>query len=345
MKMKNLLIPAFIAVTAMASANELNLSNFLTNTSFRGDARVRYQAHSEKDKDNHDNLDARLRLNFATKINENVSFGYRMRIGETTLGQSGNGLTTQRLFMDYKTGDHNLRVGRMGTPLFILSNMFIDTTVDGIAYSTKIQDTQIRAGYLVLNSNKLEKEKEKEEDKSVNSTLADENTMLYVQGIHTMNIGENKLDLEASLYLEQNADMNKKAVKPVTNKDLTIFTLGAQYTMNLGEGQALEMARLRAQYVMSDADDNNMGYTAGVLFGSSCLRNKGSWQGEVEFKVAEANSFVARTAKNNEQIIKLGAQTYVAPNSVLEVTYEMIESVEGSTVDKNIVSAILKYSF
>lgn len=321
MKMKNLLIPAFIAVTAMASANELNLSNFITNTKFSGDARVRYQADSEEETDK---IDARLRLNLNTKINDNFSFGARVRLAERKLGAgtSREAVQTERLFMNYKTGNHNLTVGRMGTPIHILSNMIIDTNVDGIAYSTKIQDTQIKAGYLMLK---------RTEDK-----IADSNNMFYAQGVHTMNLGDNKLDLEASVYLEQEGT------------ELTVFTLGAQYTMNLGEGQALEMTRLRAQLIMSDEDDDNMGYTAGVLFGSKSLNKKGAWQGEIEYKVLEAAAFIGATdleSKLDQQIIKLGALAYIAPNTNLEVTYEMIEKESTGDTMNNILSVILNHSF
>lgn len=323
MKMKRLLLPTLFAISIMANADELKLSNFITSTTFSGDARLRYFfTDNTTETADSDALSTRLRLNTRTKINESFSLGTQLVLGSKTLGTESSNVTFNRIFMDYKDGENTIRAGRMYAPVYVFSDMFMDVNIDGIAYSTKIKDTQLKAGLLILKSEATAK-------------TSDENTVLYTEAVHNLKLGENKLLLSAGVFMEDESKGN-------TKEGLNILTLGAEYTHNL-KG-ALEMAQLRGQYVKSDANNDNLGYTLGVVIGSKSLNNKGSWQGIAEYKVAEANSFL-NVATLDREILKFGVSTCIAPNSNLEMTYEMIEAEKDNTVDKNVLTFTLNHSF
>lgn len=323
MTMKKILFASFIIVSTMINAEDLKLSNFITNTSFSGDARVRYAfTDDENSTADSDAFSTRLRLNTNTRINENFSFGTRLTLANRTLGGTETNVAFNRIFMDYKEKNYSIRAGRMYAPVYIFSDMFMDVDVDGIAYSKKIKDTQLKAGYLILKSD-------------ASAKASDENTILYTEGVHTFNLGENKLLISTAVFLEDET-------KTSTTDGLNILTVGAEYTHKLSG--SIEMAKLTGQYIKTDADADNVGYTLGVIAGSKSLNNKGTWQGIVEYKVAEANSFLS-VATLNREIIKFGASTYIAPNSNLEMTYEMIESENDNSVDKNVLTFTLNNNF
>ena len=326
--MKKLIIPAFLAVVALANAEELKLSNYILNTSFSGDARVKYEMDSyDKTTSDADYFTTRLRLNTTTKINDNFSFGSRLRFQKEPIGSDTDGtVSLQRLYMDYKTGNHSIRVGRMGSPLYLLNDMLIDTNVEGLAYSTKFNNTQLKAGFLLRNA-------------KTTTETSDENSIIYAQGIQTIKIGENKLVVEASAYSEDNKETSPK------NQAEKAFTLGAEYTQSLTG--PIQMAQIKGQYIMTDADDDNSGYSAGLVIGSKEIKEKGSWQGIAEYKSLEKNGFiyVNSDTKLDQKIAKIGAIAYVAPNTNLEVTYEMYDYVPSSKEDKNVLSTTLNYTF
>lgn len=324
MTIKKLLLASFLAVGTMANADELKLSNFITNTTFSGDARLKYATiNYDNSTSDSDAATTRLRLNTNTKINDSFSVGTRLTLSNRTLGGAENTVTFNRIFMDYKEKNYSIRAGRMYAPVYVFSDMFMDVDVDGIAYSTKIKNTQLKTGYLILKSEPTSK-------------TSDENTVFYVEGVHNVNIGENKILFSAATFLEDES-------KSSTSDGLNIMTLGAEYTHKLGG--TIDIAQLKGQYIQSDADTSNKGYTLGVSLGTKTLKNKGDYQGSIEYKVAEKNSFLSTSDYLNQKIIKLGATSYIAQNSNLEINYEMIESKEGDTVDKNILSFTLNHSF
>lgn len=338
--MKKFLIPAFLAVVALANAEDLKLSSYILNTTFNGDARVRYdvQNYDTPTTVNADNnyFSTRLRLNTTTKINDNFSFGTRLKFQKNPIGNAVDSttdkavnadLSVERLYMDYKVGNNNVRVGRMGSPIYILSDILIDTNVEGIAYSTKINDTQLKAGYLLKNA-------------STTAETSNENSVTYVQGVQTFKFGKDKLVTEVSGYSEDKG--NSTSTKA---KDLKTVTLGGEYTLSLDS--IVEMAQIKGQYISSDADDNNIGYTTGVVVGSKAINKQGTWQVALDYKKLEKNAFpyISNDTLLDQKITKVTATTYVAPSTNLEVAYEIHDYISSSTKNNNILYAALNYTF
>lgn len=327
--MKKILIPAFIAVSMLANAEELKLANFLTNTSIAGDARILYTlTDTDGASVTPDYYTTRLRLNTSTKINNNFSYSMRLKFEDSVIGDSTKStISVDRLFVDYKVGKHSLRVGRMGTPLYVLSNMLIDTDVEGFAYSTKFGETQLKAGYLLKNS-------------ATGTETRDENSIVYVQGVQGIKLGNNKLSVEASAYSEDNLTTANKTSNPAEKA----FTLGAEYTQNLNS--PVQMAIAKGQITMTDADNDNTGFTFGLTVGSKAIKEKGNWQGTAEYKSIEKYGFInSGAAKLDQKITKASAITYVAPNTNLELAYTITDYNDTTKKDTNIIEASLNYSF
>ncbi len=325
--MKKLLIPAFIAVSMMANAEEVKLANFLTKTAIAGDARVLYNVtDTDGASTTPDYYTSRLRLNTTTKINDNFSYGMRLKFEDVIIGNTDKAvLTVDRAFMDYKMGAHSLRVGRMGSPIYVLSDMLIDTDVEGFAYSTKFNDTQVKAGFLLKNA-------------ATSTETADENSIIYVQGIQTIKLGTGNLLVEASAYSETKE-------KTSTAKDMTAFTAGAEYSLSL-DG-SVSMAKAKGQISMSDADDDNTGFTIGLTAGAKEIKAKGNWQGTVEYKSMDKNAFITVNGdtKLDRKVTKASFITYIAPSTNLELAYTMTDFNATATKDKNVLEASLNYSF
>ena len=340
--MKKFLIPAFLAVVALANAEELKLSNYILNTTFSGDARVRYDVKNydtnSSSQTDSDYFSTRFRLNTTTKINDNFSFGTRIKLQKSPIGNAVDSSTNkginadisiERLYMDYKIGNNTIRVGRMGSPIYILSDMLIDTNVEGIAYSTKFNDTQLKAGYLLKNS-------------ADSTETSDENSIIYAQGVQTFKLAENKLLVEASVYLEDKG--NSTSTKA---QDIKAFTLGGEYTLALNN--TIEMAQIKGQYITSDADNDNVGYTAGLVIGSKAIKQQGTWQVAVDYKKVEKSAFpyISNDTVLDQEVTKIAATTYVAPNTNLELAYEIHDYISSSNSTKNydLSYVALNYTF
>ena len=133
MNMKKFLVPAFIAASFMANADEVKLSNLLTNTKFTADTRLNYISKDD-DAGNKENSDLRLRfrLNFDSQVNEFASVKGRVRLtndydlGDNTVKGTSEkaSLFTDILYFDYKKGNHELLAGRY-TPFYKISNFFL----------------------------------------------------------------------------------------------------------------------------------------------------------------------------------------------------------------------------
>ncbi len=331
MNMKKFLVPAFIAASFMANADEVKLSNLLTNTKFTVDTRLNYISKDD-DASNKENSDLRLRfrLNFDSQVNEFASVKGRVRftddydLGDNSVKGSSDksSLFTDILYFDYKKGNHELLAGRY-TPFYKISNFFYtDGEKEGVGYLGKLGNTDLRAGYL-LSSN------------DDNTEITDKANYMYLQAVHNLKFENSSLKLSA-------AGMAINQKKGSTSDDSKGFMLGADYTQNLSS--VIECAQIRGEYIQTDDDGENKGYSMGVVFGSKKIEKAGDWKAEVEYKEAEKNNSLAKN--KNQQNIKLWAQTYIAPKMDLEVEYNIRETLKGTkTVDYSELQVSINHKF
>lgn len=326
--MKKFLVPAFIAISVLANADEIKLSNFLTNTTFGGDTRINYAATDNKISDSQaDIVSTRFRLNLNTKLNDNVSVNAQLRLTngyELGGANTSKDVVTEFLNLNYKVGNHLIQVGRL-SPLYSLNSFLLtDGDKDALAYSTKIKNTQLKAGIVFPydSSNR-------------SSELSDRSKILYGQAIHTLNIGKDTLATDVTGLGVQQDSKN-------TAKDVTGFILGAKYTHNL-EGP-VEFIQGKAQIAQSNNSGDTTGFVVGVTLGDNNLKKMGDWKAEVEYKVTEKDNNIANT--KNVDNIKIWAQTYVAKNSNVEIEFNKRGTYKGTkTVDSQSLSVSLNHSF
>lgn len=326
--MKKLLIPAFIAISAFASADEIKLSNFLTSTTFGGDTRINYSVTDTNTTNTQaDVLSTRFRLNLNTKITDNISVGTQLRLTngyELGGANASKDVVTEFLNLNYKVGNHLIQVGRL-SPFYSLNSLLLtDGDKDAIAYSTKINNTQVKAGVTLPYS---------ASDRS--SELADRSKILYGQAIHTMNVGKDVLAIDATgLVVQQDTKS--------TSKDSTGIIVGARYTHNMTG--AVEFIQAKAQLAQSTNSGDTTGFVAGVTLGDNSLKKLGDWKAELEYKVTEKDNEIANT--KNVSNIKVWGQTYVGKNSNLELELNKRETYKGTkTVDYQSLSVSLNHSF
>lgn len=333
MNMKKFLVPAFIAASFMANADEVKLSNLLTNTKFTADTRLNYISKDD-DAGNKENSDLRLRfrLNFDSQVNEFASVKGRVRLtndydlGDNTVKGTSEkaSLFTDILYFDYKKGNHELLAGRY-TPFYKISNFFLtDGEKEGVGYLGKFGNTDLRAGYL-LTSN------------ADNTEITDKSDIMYLQAVHSLKFENSVLKLEA-------AGMAIDQPKGSTSDDSKGFMLGADYTQNLSS--VVEYAQIRGEYIQTDDDGENKGYSMGVVFGSKKIEKAGDWKAEVEYKEAGENNTIAPVKNRDQKNIKLWAQTYIAPKMDLEVEYNIREKLKGpKTVDYSELQVSINHKF
>lgn len=336
--MKNLFIPAFIAVTMLANANEIKLSNVLLNTTLSGDARINYYYTDNQitDKEN-DDIRTRVRLNFSTKVNDFATINGRIRLtSDYELGSSDEGtvingsnttasLFTDILYFDYKKGNNEILAGRF-SPFYKINDFFVtDGERDGIGYVTKIGTTDLRAGYLFASN-------------ETDTEIMDKKNLLYAQAVYNLASTTNTLKLELTGIATSQTEQEKSS----TIEDSKGILVGADFTQNLNS--AVEFIQIRGQYIQTDDDGENKGNSIGVLFGSKNIAKLGDWKAEVEYKSAGANNSLAKSA--NQENLKIWAQTYVSPKMNLELEYNNRETLKGAkTVDYSAMSVSLNHSF
>lgn len=333
MKNKKLFLLSTILTIFSISANaeEVKLSNVLLNTTLSGDARINYYYKDDaKAVTENGDLRTRLRLNFATKINDFSKVIGRTRItsdyelgGNTVGGSTASSiLATDILYFDYKKGSHEILVGRFA-PFYKINDFFVtDGEREGFGYVTKIANTDLRAGYLFKSD--LD-----------NKEIADNANYMYIQGVHNLKFAKGSLKIEATgIALNQE--------KGSSTKDSKGVLLGADYTQNLNSG--VEFVQVRGQYVQTDDNGKNTGNSIGVVFGSKNIAKLGDWKAEVEYKSAGKNNSLAKST--NQENVKLWAQTYVSPKMNLELEYNKRETLEGTkTVDYSTLGVSLNHSF
>lgn len=344
MNIKKLMVPILLSFSVMINAEELNLSNFVKNTSFSGDARINYSAtgYSINGTDT-DRLSTRFRLNLSTKINDNLSVNGQLRFTDGySLGTTGNigsetpsastagsDFYTRNLYFNYKKGNHQLQIGRVAAPFYSLNGFLMtDGDKDAIAYSTKIDNTQLKAGYVFLNNGT---------DSSLNSTeISDKKRALYFQAIQNIAINKDSLAVEATGIA---VTQDKKS----SDDNVNAVILGASYTHQMTE--IIEMVQGKAEYaqILNDKDDNS-GLSVGIAFGDNSLKKLGDWKAEAEYKMAGANNVIANS--KNQKNMKLWFQTYAGKNSNLEVEYNKRDTYKGTkTVDYSSLEISLNHTF
>lgn len=327
------ILPVFLALITASNAEELKLSNFLTNTKISGDARVNY-SYTDNDfaKTKNSDLRTRFRLSLSTKINDFAAINARVRFtndyelgGLNASGSTASSvLFTDILYFDYKKGNNEVLAGRFSS-FYKISDFFItDGESEGIGYVTKIGATDLRAGYLFASN-------------EADTEIADKKSFAYAQAVYNLKADKSLLKLEATGIALTQAESS-------TNDDVKGILLGADYTYDMSS--IVEFVQVRGQYVQSDEDGENKGNSIGVVVGSKSIAKLGDWKAELEYKSAGKDNSLAKSSNKNQKNVKVWAQTYVSPKINLELEFNKRDTLKGAkAVDNSTMSVSLNHSF
>lgn len=333
MNVKKILVPAFIATTIMANAEDLKLSSLLTSTTISGDARVNYCVtdNSYANTENSD-LRTRFRLNLSTKVNDFATINARVRLtndyelgtANASASTASSVLFTDIFYFDYKKGTNEVLAGRF-SPFYKINDFFItDGESEGLGYVTKIGNTDLRVGYL-LGSNEAD------------TKIIDKKSFAYGQAVYNLKSDKSLLKFEATGIALTQSEIS-------TSDNVNGILLGVDYTQNLNS--AVEFIQVRGQYIKTDETGENTGNSVGVVIGTKNIDKFGDWKAEIEYKSAGKNNSLAKSTNQNQKNVKVWAQTYVSPKMNFELEYNKRDTLKGTkTVDYSTLSASLNHTF
>jgi hypothetical protein len=314
----------FLLITALAgAAEEVTLPKFIKNTNIKGDFRFRYEnSKNEGDETARERGRVRIRLGFDTKVNEKWNVAYRFTSDNITLTKphESKSLMTDYAYAKYSNNGNCLYIGRFTNPLFILSDILWDYNMEGAAFSKKISQTQLTAAYLI------KEEVAKGSDPSI----------ALIQVMQNIGIRDNSLKGELSYY-------NQMAGGDLPN----ITTAGLEYTHAIGIEKVMEQLKIRTQYILSDADENNKGYSLSLLTGTKTLSEVGNWQVLVEYKLLEKEAWIENlgaVALGKKQL-KFNIEAAIAKSSVIEAAYLITDNESGTTAENKTLQVNLKHYF
>jgi len=323
--------------------------DFLKNTKFSGDLRVRYQHESIEGNPNRDRGRIRARWGFKTQVNENTEIGLRLATGvgeQTSTNQTFDNAFSEknfwldRAYVKYKFNENFSVVGgKMENP-FISTDAIWDSDInpEGLAFIFKTNN-----GFVINSGIFPVKE------------IKDDPNDPYIYGIQIGfdgKIAERKLKLVGGLYYTLNFIGKKQETVSPLYKDVKGNTLDAsgKYIYEyrpfdiLFEFTPFEVGKqpvkIYADYFknMYTGVSKNTGYLFGLSIGK--LKEKNDWVLEYNYRRIDGDATLAIFADSDingggtdlkGHKISFGYQ--LNKNSSLGITYFIGEGI-GSRTDK-----------
>lgn len=291
---------------AVAKTDSDKISSWIKNTSFKGDARIRYEVHERDTKADRHRARLRFRWGFDTKVNEQIKAGFRIATGDSAQASSANQTFTNsfndksiwldRAYVTYTpVTNFSLTGGKMANPFYATNLVWSgDLNPEGVITQLNIPtqgNVFATAGFFPVYE------------------LKDSYDDLYMLGFQ-LGYANARFKAAASYY-------NYDGLKGSTAKDVSpsfydkgntlssgkyvydyqLFNLTAELKpFEIPMGEKNLPVKLYADYVKNLADDvkNREGYLFGVQFGSAKAKN--TWQLSYDYRRLEADAVVDFTA-------------------------------------------------
>ncbi len=333
---------------ASAKADTDKIPGWIKNTSFKGDARIRYEFQDREGKSDRNRARLRFRWGFDTDVNENLKAGFRVATGDSTQASSANQTFTNsfddkpiwldRAYIFYSPNKNiSLAGGKIPNPFFNTNLVWSgDLNPEGIILQAHLPvpgDLFAAAGYLPLYEMKDD---------------TDDPYMLGFQAGYAGQATGMKFKAAVSYYhFESLKGVKAEDLSPSFSNQGNTLAGGnyaydyrllnftgeiVPFTIPLGEN-GLPL-KLYADYVKNLADgvDDNEGYLLGIKLGSS--KKKNTWEIGYDYRQIEADSVTDFMTDGSfcgggtdSKGHTIGIKYAPSDNSTLGVTYIIAEAL------------------
>lgn len=285
---------------AVAKTDSDKISNWIKNTSFKGDARIRYEVHDRDAKDDRHRTRLRFRWGFDTKVNDQIKAGFRIATGDSAQASSANQTFTtsfddkpiwlDKAYVTYSpVKNFSLTGGKMTNPFYNTNLVWSgDLNPEGAIAQLNIPaqgNIFATAGYFPIYENK-----DDYEDPYMLGFQAGYSNSRFKIAAAYFNYdglkGGTAATISPSFENKGNTLSGGKYVY-----DYQLFNATAELTpFEIPIGEKKLPVKLYADYVKNVADDvkNDKGYLFGIQLGGAKAKN--TWQLNYDYRRLEADA-------------------------------------------------------
>jgi hypothetical protein len=341
------------------------LPSFITNTTFKGDLRLRYQ-YSDRDngRKNRNRGRYRFRLGMETKVNDKVDVGFGIASGgddpRSTNQTMGDSFSTPdiRLNLAYATYTPfdwlTLVGGKFKNPLWTPNGWLWDGDInpEGVSLSMnrKVGGVElfINNGFWILDEK---------------SSSSRDPAMVVVQPGFNAKLGENAYVTGAVGYynfinvkdseLDFSSETNTRNPDDTYKYDPDALVVSAELgTKNTGI-DFIPYAAVYGDYVKAfDPDSKDTGYMGGVKFGHEKAKALGQWTLALYYQRLEKDAWLdilpdsdAYDGETNNKGFVAKLDVGLMKNVSLSSAWYQTERISGSSDDEDVVQVDLNFKF
>ncbi|MCM8829529.1 MAG: putative porin [Candidatus Omnitrophica bacterium] len=341
---------------AIAKTDVDKISKWIKNTSFKGDARIRYEVHDRELKDDRHRTRLRFRWGFDTKVNDQIKAGFRIATGDSAQASSANQTFTNsfddkpiwldRAYITYTPAafkNLSFTGGKMSNPFYNTNLVWSsDINPEGVITQIDIPITPTpgkifaTAGYFPVYESKddykdpymlgLQAGYENNRFKSAVSYY-------HYDGLK----GGVAKNISPSFYDKGNTLSGGKYVY-----DYHLLNLTTELTLiELPFGENKMPLKLYGDYVNNIADDvkNKEGYLFGIKLGKA--KNKKTWEFGYDYRRIESDAITDFMADGSfceggtdSKGHTIGFKYATSDNSTLGISYMITEGLGNKKTDK-----------
>lgn len=340
------------------------IPSFITNSTFKGDVRLRYQ-YSDRDngKQNRNRGRFRFRFGVETKVNDKVNLGFGLASGSddprSTNQTMGDSFSTKDIRLDlayvtYTPFDWlTLTGGKFKNPIWLPNKWLWDGDINpegvSICMAQKVQGIELfmNSGFWIL-------------DEKSSSTR--DPAMVVVQPGFKAGLGKNAYFKGAFGYynfinvqdsdLDFSPDTNSRNPDNTYEYDPDAFVISGELGTNTGVDFA-PFAALFGDYVKAfDTSGEDKGYMFGVKLGHEKVKKPAQWQFKVYYQRLEQDAWLdilpdsdAYDGETNHKAFVSKLEVGLMKNVSLGGAWYRAERIEGSDDEEDVVQVDLVFKF
>ncbi len=344
--------------------SSLAMPEFIKNTKFKGDFRLRYEySDRENGEENRNRGRYRFRLGGVTKVNDKVEVGYGLASGSadprSTNQTFTNSFETPDIRLDYAYASYKpfewLRLvgGQFENPLWMPSGWMWDSDIrpQGVSASMNrtVGDVELfmNNGFWII-------------DEIANSN---QDPMMFVlQPGYKIKLGEkayfknafayyNFVDVKGSVldYTAKTNTLDNKTLK----YDYEPVVVSGELGFNTGIAP-MPFAALYGEYIKNTASSvkEDTGYTAGIKFGHEKIKEPGQWQATAYYEKLEKDAWLDTFPDSDAYGGATDIKSYVVKagyglmkNVEFNTAYYHSKKISGPSNDENVLQADLLFRF
>ncbi len=345
------------AQEAQKASPEKKLPKWIETWQFSGDVRLRYQGEDTEGSTTRHRGRIRFRVGAKANVTDTIEAGFRLAGGsddprstnqtfDSTFSTKNIGL--DRAYVKWQpTKAVALIGGKMGIPFWNASDLLWDTDInpEGAAAKFTLGPVFINVSGFILDEISKTSDDPLMGVLQVGAKFKADPIDFTVAGTGYAFKNITKVNLEHS------ANTNTRSEDGTYEYDYNSISGGAEVGFNFG-GPVERLAVFGEVIHNPDPDDENLGYVAGVKFGSKSFKKLGDWRLVYMYRYLEKDAwldvfpdsdfFGGKTGiKGHEFIATLG----LTQNTTLGFDYYFAKSIEDSDMDQHLWQLDLIFKF